>query len=155
MRSRVLVIGVGNRDCGDDAVGPVVCDRLAALGQPLIETVVAEGGGVDLALSWGPDDDVTIVDASHPAGRPGRVVAIDALRADWTPRAGSSTHSIDVATPIELARVMDALPAALTVIGVEGRRFDYGATMSAEVCAAADQLVEHISTLWPAGTTEG
>jgi len=153
MTSRLVVIGVGNRDCGDDAVGPVVCDRLAMLDRPLIETVVAEGGGVDLALSWRSDDAVTIVDASHPAGRPGRIVVIDALSADWVPRAGSSTHSIDVATPIELARVMGDLPARLTVVGVEGRDFDYGAPMSDEVGSAVDRLVEHIATLTLAGTS--
>lgn len=138
----MLVVGVGNRDRGDDAVGPEVCDRLAALELPFLETVVMEAGGVDLSSTWQRDDDVTIVDAARPSGRPGRITQVDALRDRWSPPSAVSTHTVDVAASIELARAIGELPARLTLIGIEGRRFDFGTPLSPPVRAAADRVVE-------------
>jgi hypothetical protein len=39
----LLVIGVGNRDRGDDAVGPVVCDLVRAADIAGVDTLVLEG----------------------------------------------------------------------------------------------------------------
>lgn len=149
--ARHVVIGVGNRDRGDDAVGPFVCDRLHELAVEGVEPVVAELGGVDLATCWRSDDAVTIVDASRPVDRPGRIVEVDALRERWTPPAAISTHATDVATAIELARVIGAMPASLTVIGIEGGRFDVGAPLSTQVEAAAHAVVDGITRRARAG----
>ena len=73
-------IAVPNRDRGDDAVGPIVCDRLHARhpADPDRQVVVCEGSILDLALHWDHDDHVVIVDAVQPGDEPGRIVTIDA-----------------------------------------------------------------------------
>ncbi len=137
---RRLLIGVGNRDRGDDAVGPIVCDlvreqRLADLG-----IAVFEGSVVDLPTWWGVADEVTIVDAAEPAGEPGRVSVVDALADRLASPAAVSTHAIDVGAAIELARALGRLPAALHVVGVEGHSFDFGAPLTPSVRRAARRV---------------
>ena len=75
-----IVIGVGNRDRGDDAAGPLVCDRLRTRpgAAPALRMFVCEGSILDLALHWDRDDHVVIVELEdYLRGRqPGEVSEI-------------------------------------------------------------------------------
>ncbi len=53
-----IVIGVGNRDRGDDGVGIAVAEQVTGP-----ETHVLAAGSFDLCELWSPNDDVVIVDA--------------------------------------------------------------------------------------------
>lgn len=142
-----LLIGVGNRDRGDDAVGPVVCDLVREQHLPDVAVDVLEGSVVDLPLRWTPADRVTIVDAAEPAGTPGRVTPVDALTARLAAPGALSTHEIDVGAAIELARAMGRLPAELWVVGVEAESFGFGAPLTAEVQRAAGRVATRFSRL--------
>lgn len=139
---RLLVIGVGNRDRGDDAVGPIVCDLVRGL--PHIATLVFEGSVLDLPLRWEADDRVAIVDAAAPAHEPGRVVVTNGLTDRLTAPASVSTHTIDVSAAIELARALDRMPAELTIIGIEGVAFDFGAALTPAVEQSALAVVAEL-----------
>ena len=142
---RRLLIGVGNRDRGDDAVGPIVCDlvREQQLAGVVIE--VLEGSVVDLPLRWEPDDHVVIVDAAEPAGSAGHVTVVDALAEHLTAPNTISTHSIDVGAAIELSRALDRLPSGLHIVGVEAEAFEFGAPLTTSVQAAAERLAATLS----------
>lgn len=144
-RRAVLVVGIGNRDRGDDAVGPVVCDLLGTAGVEGVETLVFEGSVVDLPIHWRSDDRVVIVDAAAPAGRPGRISVVDALVHRLVAPSTVSTHSVDVGAAVELARAMGRLPAELSIVGIEGASFEFGDGLVPEVRSAADLVVERIS----------
>lgn len=143
--ARLVVIGVGNRDRGDDAVGPIVCDLIAERGLPGVETLVFEGSVLDLPLHWSATDRVVIVDAAEPSAEPGaepgRVTELDVLAERLLAPPSLSTHTIDVGAAIELARVLDRLPAALSIIGIEGAAFEFGAPLSPAVRHAAERVV--------------
>ena len=144
-----IVIGVGNRDRGDDAAGPLVCDRLRARLGPTaaIRTFVCEGSILDLALHWEHDDHVIIVDAAQPGAEPGRIITIDACD-DPLPTPGAlSTHEIDVSVAIELARAIGRMPARLLLIGIEAEAVGWRAPPSAPVEAAIDAVVELVGNL--------
>ena len=98
----------------------------------------------DLPVRWQPTDHVTIIDAAAPDGRPGHVAVIDALAHRLESPTSVSTHTIDVGAAIELARAIDRMPATLTIIGIEGARFEHGATLSAEVQHAAGRVVTRL-----------
>lgn len=142
-----LLIGVGNRDRGDDAVGPIVCDIVDGLETPGLRTVVLESSVVDLSTYWEPDDRVVVVDAASPRGRPGRIVEYDGLADRFVVPATTSTHSFDVAGAIELARVMDRLPAALRIVAVEAESFEFGAAPTPCVQDAIGEVVTELSRL--------
>ncbi len=141
----LLVIGVGNRDRGDDAVGPVVCDLVAAAGLPGVDAVVFEGSVLDLPMHWDPDDRVVVVDAGAPAGRPGRVTQTDALAHHLLAPSSASTHVIDVGAAVELARSLGRMPAELSIVGIEGASFGFGDGLHPAVRRAATRTVAQIS----------
>jgi hydrogenase maturation protease len=139
-----IVIGVGNRDRGDDAVGPIVCDRLRSRVDTTTvrRTFVCEGSILDLALHWDHDDRVVIVDAMQPGTAPGRVVTFDATAAPLPTPSAVSTHEIDVSVAIELARAIGRMPAQLLLIGVEAAQTEWGTPPSTAVEAAIDAVVD-------------
>jgi hydrogenase maturation protease len=142
-----IVIGVGNRDRGDDAVGPIVCDRLRARqgSNAALQVVACEGSILDLGLRWEPDDHVVIVDAMQPGTTPGRVVTLDATVEPLPMPGAVSTHEIDVSAAIELARAIGRMPAQLLLIGVEAAQTEWGTPPSPLVDAAIDTVVDHLA----------
>jgi hydrogenase maturation protease len=145
--ARCLVIGVGNRDRGDDAAGPIVCDVLREGAVSGVNTLVVEGSVLDLPVIWQPTDRVVIVDAAEPAGQPGRVRAVDGLVERLVSPGVVSTHAIDVGSAIELGRALGRLPAQLIVVGIEGIDFEFDAPLSPEVRSAVDAVANTISRL--------
>jgi hydrogenase maturation protease len=150
----LLVIGVGNRDRGDDAAGPVVCDLVASAGLARVDTLVFEGSVLDLPMHWEPEDVVVLVDAAAPTGHPGRVTRVDAVAHHVRPPSAASTHAIDVGSAVELARVLGRLPAELSIVGIEGVSFEFGdplhpAVRRAAACVAA--MITRRAAREPAG----
>ncbi len=99
-----------------------------------------ESSTIDLVNHWSDDDLVAIVDAARPDGHPGRIVEHDGLVERLVVPGTVSTHSIDVAGGIELARAMGRLPAALTIISIEGGSFAFGAPLGIEVRRSVDEV---------------
>jgi hydrogenase maturation protease len=145
-----LIIGVGNADRGDDAVGLIVIRRLrrdwehghkgSAAPVTLIE---ASGEGTALIEAWRSADTVILVDAVHSGAAPGTIHRLDAHA--WpipTNLRYASTHALGVAEAIELARALGQLPQRLIVYGIEGYCFGTGTGLSAEVERAAEQVLE-------------
>jgi len=144
-----IVIGVGNRDRGDDAAGPIVCDRLRARPgtPPSLRMFVCEGSILDLALHWDHDDHVVIVDAMQPGDEPGRVVTVDATVEPLPIPGAVSTHEIDVSAAVELARAIGRMPARLLLIGIEAAQTDWCTPPSPAVEAAIDSVVDLVDEL--------
>lgn len=142
-RAAVLVLGAPLR--GDDAVGPLVGERLRAAGVDVHECgddptrLVERLAGVDLAV---------VVDAVRSGQAPGTVHRIDG-RADALAGGpgGVSTHSIGLAAAIDLAEALGALPRRVVVIGVEGERFAIGDAPTPAVSAAVPQVVEEVMSV--------
>jgi len=143
--SRVLVIGLGNENRGDDAVGLIISRRL---GEKLPSNVViAEetGDGSRLMELWKGFDFVVLADAVKSGAEPGTIHEFDALTRPLPTglfREGYSTHTFGIPHAIELARAINELPRRLLVCGIEGECFDQGAPVSPAIERAAQQLIE-------------
>ena len=137
MSARALVIGLGNPDRGDDAVGLHVARRVATLGLP--DVVVEDARGDTLALldRWAGVGRVVLVDAAAPSALPGRIHRLDPL-AGPLPRdlALGSTHAFGLAEAVELARTLGLLPQWMTIYAIEAACFHPGAALSPAVAAA-------------------
>ena len=136
MTRPVLVIGIGNPDRGDDAVGVHVARQVAA---ERLDILALEFDDPSEALdAWTAEDTVVLADAISSGGRPGDIHVVDVRQqrlpaGNWS--AGGS-HALGLAAVVELARSLDLLPRRLVVVGVEAARFDHGAEMSEAVGAA-------------------
>ena len=137
----MLIIGCGNRGRSDDGAGILVAERLRELG---IEADTRIGDAADLIEAWKGADDVILVDAVVTGAPVGAVQAWDGRQPLASIKATASTHGLGVAEAIELAHVLDRLPARLRVYGVEGRRFEPGSGISPEVQRAVEEVVQRI-----------
>jgi hydrogenase maturation protease len=144
MTKPAIVIGMGNPDRGDDAVGVLVARQVAA---ERLDVLALEFDDPSEALdAWGSADTVIIADAISSGGRPGDVHVFDAVEQKLTAGNWSAggTHALGLAAIIELARSLDLLPKRLVVVGVEAGQFDHGAPLSEAVKAAIPSATEAV-----------
>ena len=139
----VLVVGVGNPDRGDDGVGPAVVDELAQRALASLDLLVVRLP-TRLADAWEGRDDVVVVDAVR-TGREAGSVVVERVGENRLARSGvAGTHGFGVADAIELARAIDALPARVTVVGVEAADFTPGSSLSPRVASAVQPAADAV-----------
>ena len=147
-----LVIGVGNRDRGDDAIGLILVDALAGRGLPGLVTVAHEGDMSHLPLLWTAEDDVVIVDAviveagHHEALKLGEVRLFDA--SDLRRPCALSTHGLGVAEALALADHLGRTPRSVRIVGVGVDEVGFGAagtTISRQIPAIVERLVDLVA----------
>lgn len=144
--ARLLVIGIGNPDRGDDGFGPLVVRQLVGRVPPSVSILERAGDALALIEDWAGRDAVILVDAAAPGAEPGRIHRIDLLEdALPTELSLSSTHAFGVADAIGLARALGLLPGRLVAYAVEGASFDPGAPVSPQVAAAAADVVRRVA----------
>lgn len=152
MPLRIVIIGCGNIDRGDDAAGLLVARRLRALaaeslGRQAADFEIMEQTGESFSLMdcWTGFEQVVLVDATAPHGTPGQVrvwnAHTDRLSEDVFP---CSTHAFGLREAVELGQVMKRLPQTLLIYGIEGKRFFLGAPRSPEVERAVVSVAERL-----------
>ena len=147
MTRPALVIGLGNPDRGDDAVGVRIAREVAA---ERLDVLALEFDDPSEALdAWAPEDTVVLTDAISSGGNPGDIHVVDVLQhslpgGNWS---AGGTHALGLAAVVELARPLDMLPRRLVVVGVEASKFDHGAPISDAVEAAVPAATEAVFTV--------
>jgi hydrogenase maturation protease len=138
-RESLVIIGVGNPYRADDGIGPLVAARLAVL--PGARVISRDSDAFTLIEEWTGVDTAVLIDAAAAISTPGRIHRID-LSSDELPcELGiASTHAFGVANAVALGRALDRMPRRLVIYAVEGVCFDPGASMTAEVAAAAAEV---------------
>lgn len=136
------VIACGNRFRQDDAAGPLVADRLRALGIPV---ALCSGDAIELVETWKGAVDVILVDAVVTGAPAGTVHVWDGDLPSFALRVDTSTHGLGVAQAIRLAVDLWGQPPHLRIYGIEAAGFDMGAAPSAAVAAAADEVAARIA----------
>ena len=143
----ISIIGIGNADCGDDAAGPAIVDRLSDRIMPENVRLLKSGGETAGLIEILSQCEMAIlVDALSSSSKPGSIHRFDAsnepLPADlFSPY---STHGMGVVEAVEMARVLGDFPNQVIVFGIEGLNFDPGSSMSTEVVQNLSSLTEAI-----------
>lgn len=139
------MLGLGARDRGDDAVGPVVAE---AVGRRV--DVDVEAGPRDPAWildAWRGRDGVVVVDATRSGARPGTVLRLDPRARALVDSVSASTHGLGLASAIELGDVLGECPERLLVVGVEAASFAVGAALTHDVRAAVPEAVDCVAAV--------
>jgi hydrogenase maturation protease len=127
---------LGSRFRGDDAVGPLVADRLRAAGATVLD---CDDEPTRLLDSWAGLDLVVIVDAVSSGAAPGTVHRFDPGDGPLPRDLGlASTHAFSVPEALELGRALGRAPQRVLVLGVEGAAFGMGDPLTPAVDAALD-----------------
>ena len=141
--SPLLIIGVGNAYRSDDAVGLLAVRTLNALHLPHTLCIESDGDGATLIDTWSNAGRVILIDAISSGAQPGTIYRINALKKPLPASTSfSSTHAFGVAEAIQPARILDQLPASLTIYGIGGKHFVAGTELSPEVEKAMREVVE-------------
>ena len=147
MEDRWLIIGIGSKYRCDDGVGPAVVAQLQRENVSA-DLVLATGEGSELLRLWRDCRRVILVDAVQAAGNPGQLYRLDGRSDSIRSRFFNySTHAFSLAEALALGKVLGQLPELVLVFGIEGRRFDFGETLSPEIEAAVDRVVTEICQL--------
>ena len=136
------IIGCGTANRADDRAGLVVAEQLRQLG---FEAEAYDGDPLALLERWSDVDDVIVVDAVRTGALPGTVHVWDRELPRCSGTAVSS-HGFDIGKAIELARVLNKLPATLRVYGIEAGCFERTSKISPEVETAIRLVVRQISS---------
>ncbi len=148
-KKSTVVIGIGNADRGDDAIGLLVARRLRERAHLNVLVLESIGHPADLMQRWGVDQRVIAVDAMVTGVQPGSIRIIDASEIDASAAMfrSQSTHAFGLAEAVRLARALECLPLRFTVVGIEGQSFGIGDPLSPPVESALEKAVEAVNRL--------
>ncbi len=137
---RIVVIGVGNPDRGDDAAGRLVARQLRGMLPAKIEVAEHDGEATALLALLDGADCAILIDACMSGGEPGAVRRFN-VSAKPLPEArfNLSTHGVGLGEAVELARALGQLPPCVIVYAIEARAFNLGAPPSPAVADAIDE----------------
>ena len=141
-----LVVGLGNPLMGDDGIGLVALERLAASGAVPAGVELVDGGtwGMNLLHLIESADVVILLDAIQNGTAPGTVTE---LEGDAVPRRLAhklSPHQIDLAEVLALAALRGTLPPRLVALGIEPGVVEMSTTLSPVVDAALPLLLARV-----------
>jgi len=147
-----MVIGIGNRYRGDDAIGPLIIERLLSKMFPNISISESDGEPTGLISLFQGCDWCIIIDAIIPNIErnisSGMVVLLDLLMEENNQCTElCSTHAGGVFEAIGIARVLGYLPKRVFLVGVVGSSFRSGDQLSQSVQSAIEQALEEVGKL--------
>lgn len=142
---KCLVIGIGNPDRGDDAVGLIAAQLIKARRPADVRVITHSGESAGLLDRLRYAESVYLIDACRAGMPPGAIKRFD-IAASGIPHCacGYSTHGMGLAEAFELARTLGRLPSRCVLYAIEGRTYDLGDPLSADVAAAAERVAELI-----------
>jgi hydrogenase maturation protease len=143
---RILVIGVGSQERGDDGVGLLVARALAGRNLPHTTIVEETGQGGALLEAWKGADAVILIDAVSSGAAPGTLHRFDAESQSIPAKLFRySSHTFGVPEAVELARALNQLPPRLIVFGIEAKALETGIGLSPEVVDSARTVVRAVA----------
>lgn len=145
-RYPIVVIGVGNEFRTDDGAGLYAARKIKEIGFEHVKVIEGVSDGTSLMEAWEKSTQVFVIDCAVSGAAPGIVYRFDTA-SDEIPRdlfSSYSTHAINVADTVELARILGTLPPHVVIYGIEGNNFAPGNTLSPVVKEKTEQVVENI-----------
>jgi hydrogenase maturation protease len=139
---RAAAAVLGSRYRGDDAVGPLVGDRLRERGVELLDCGDEPTRLID---RFSELDLLVVVDAVRSHASPGTVHCVCAEDGELPRDPGlASTHALAVTDALALAEVLGRGPGRVVLVGIEGRAFGMGDPVTPAVVDALDEAVDAV-----------
>jgi hydrogenase maturation protease len=141
-----LVVGIGNLDRGDDAVGRLVARALRTRVPTDVRVIELDGEATALLAELQLAQCAWLVDAASSGAPLGTIHRIDCSATDLAlPSGGVSSHGFGVIEAIALARALDVLPRQCIVYAVEAADFTVGAEPSPASNCTVQEVANRIA----------
>lgn len=143
--ARVIVLGIGNAERGDDGAGRAVAALLGGVLPQQVEIAEMDGEATAVLAKLDGADAAYLVDACVSGAPAGTVHRFDANESMLHQASSDiSTHGFGLAAAIELGRSLGGLPRHTVVFAIEGKSFVIGTGLSEAVAAAAAKVAQTI-----------
>lgn len=142
MTAPLLIFGYGNPSRGDDAIGPLLLDRLEALDLPYVELLTDFQLQVEHACDLQERERVLFIDASVSCAAP---YAFSRLHAQKDP--SYTSHIMSPAAVLHAYRELYGPPPPAYLLAVRGERFELGESLSAAATASLEAAFELLQRL--------
>ena len=137
---KVVILGVGNRLRGDDAVGCIVCDELAGLaGAQVMDCADTPENFVEPVAKLGPQR-ILVIDCCDFGAEAGEFRLFSRQELEELSYGLLSTHTLPLSLTVELLSVETG--ATIGLLGVQPERIEFGEEMSESVQRALPAVVE-------------
>lgn len=134
----------------DDGIGPAVIDAFEDAPIDAVDLVQLDGESTRLIEAWRERRLAVVVDAVCKGAPPGTVHDIEIhefLTQRGSPATSASSHHAGLAEALALGRVLDRLPTALRVLGIEPADLDHGHGLSPAVQGALAELIADVRSV--------
>jgi hydrogenase maturation protease len=139
----ILIIGIGNPSRGDDALGPMLIERLEALALPDVELLTDFQLQVEFALDLQHRKQVIFVDASLNAAPPFTFTPVVAAE-----DTSYSSHALSPSAVLHAYQKLFGKPPPSYVLAIRGIAFELGEglteTAQTNLDAAVTWLTAHL-----------
>ena len=143
MTAPFLILGWGNPSRGDDALGPLFVERIAALQLPQVECITDFQLQVEHALDLDGRERVLFVDASLAADPPFAISELSPAR-----DASISTHALSPEAVMQVyVELHDRPPPRCLLLAIRGEQFELGSALSAAAGANLAAALERCRNL--------
>lgn len=147
---QTLILGLGNVLLMDEAVGPVVVQRLADEYRHDPALRFLDGGTLSFTLAVPIEEcmRLIVVDAAALGEPPGSVRVFEGEGMDrQLRRHATSVHEVSLADLMDMARLTDRLPERRALIGIEPQVVDWGDGLTPRVAAAVPKAMAEVRRL--------
>lgn len=154
--TRSVVLGIGNILLSDDGAGVHVARHLHGLLKNRTDVQIIDGGTLSFTLAPVIEDAdrLIVIDAAQLHAAPGTVRTIFGAEFDsFVGKPKLTVHEVGLVDLLDIARLMDAVPAQRALVAVQPRRATWGSTLTEEVESAVGEMVSRVIELlddWPA-----
>jgi hydrogenase maturation protease len=143
--SKVLIAGIGNVLLGDDGIGPFTIKVLESQYDFPDNVELADLGtpGLDLPVHVGGADAVILIDSAKFGGEAGdiRLFRKEEILRD-PPRVRIDPHSPALRESLSFLEMMETMPRELLLVGMQGRCFAPGSTLSTPVRLCIPHIID-------------
>lgn len=139
MTAPTLIVGIGNPSRGDDALGPLLIERLEALDLPGVELLTDFQLQVEYTLDLQGRSRVIFADAAESGPEP---YAWEPVQAQQD--TSYSSHELSPAAVLHAYEKLFATPPAAYVLAIRGYAWDLGAPPTATALANLESAVRRL-----------
>ncbi len=141
----VTIVGIGNEYRGDDGVALLVLRQLEKSLRDKVRLIQLTGDQTELLDLMQETDRLIIVDAVSSSAPAGTIFQINASKELFPSNFFTvSSHSIDIAKTIELAKAINCLPEFVLIYGIVGKDFSFTESLSPEARESAEIVRDKI-----------
>jgi len=154
--TRSVVLGIGNILLSDDGAGVHVARHLEGLLEKRTDVQVIDAGTLSFTLAPVIEDAerLIVIDTAQLHAPPGTVRTYFGSEFDaFLGKPKLTVHEVGLVDLLDIARLMDAVPAQRAIVAVQPLCATWGSTLTKDVDAAVPEMASRVIDLldeWPA-----